>query len=279
MSEIKNGNYRHTFRLIICRFMHFMNDCYSGSYERLENILEELRLKCPWDKKQNIHSLRKLTIEETYELVDAIDAEDWQGIKEELGDILLHLMFYIRLAEEKKEFTRSEVIQSISKKLVNRHPHIYDATVVENEEEVKQNWENLKLKEGKKGVLSGVPKSLPAIVKAFRLQEKAKQVGFEWEKAEQVKDKIDEEWNEFEEAYEAKNTVEMEAEFGDVLFSMINYARFLNIDPEAALEKTNKKFISRFNEMENRALKSVDSLTDMSLSELDGIWNEVKKSE
>ncbi len=256
-----------------------MHDVYSGSYERLEDILEELRLKCPWDKKQNIHTLRKLTIEETYELVDAIDIEDWSGIKEELGDILLHLIFYIRLAEEKQEFTRKEVIQSICKKLVNRHPHIYDSTVVENEQAVKQNWENLKLKEGKKGVLSGVPKSLPAVVKAFRLQEKAKQVGFEWEKAEQVKEKIDEEWQEFEEAYLVNDKIEMEAEFGDILFSMINYARFLDIDPEAALEKTNKKFITRFNKMEERALQSTDSLTNLSLSELDNIWKEVKKSE
>lgn len=256
-----------------------MSDSYSGSYERLENILEELRLKCPWDKKQDIHSLRKLTIEETYELVDAIDNDNWRDIKEELGDLLLHLIFYIRLAEEKKEFDRADVVRSICKKLVNRHPHIYDATVVNNEEDVKQNWENLKLKEGKKGVLSGVPESLPAIVKAFRLQEKAKQVGFEWEKAEQVKDKIDEEWDEFNEALAANDKKEMEAEFGDILFSIINYARFLDIDPEAALEKTNKKFINRFNKMEKQALQSVQSMTELSLTELDAIWNEVKKGE
>lgn len=256
-----------------------MADNYSGSFERLENIMAELRAKCPWDKKQTITSLRKLTIEETYELVDAIDQKDWSGIKEELGDILLHLFFYITLAEEKEEFTRQDVIKSISKKLVNRHPHIYDQTIIENEEDVKQNWENLKLKEGKKGVLQGVPESLPAIVKAFRLQEKAKQVGFEWEKAAQVKDKIDEEWQEFEEAHAAQDKKEMEAEFGDVLFSMINYARFLDIDPEAALEKTNKKFISRFNKMEKQALESVTSLKEMTLTELDNIWNEVKKGE
>lgn len=259
--------------------LYFMNDLYSGSYERLENILEELREKCPWDKKQNIQSLRKLTIEETYELVDAIDQEDWSGIREELGDILLHLVFYIRLAEEKEQFTRQDVIQTISKKLINRHPHIYDRTIVNDEEQVKQNWENLKLKEGKKGVLSGVPKSLPAVVKAFRLQEKAKQVGFEWEKAEDVKAKIDEEWNEFEVALKDNDSIEMEAEFGDVLFSMINYARFLDIDPEAALEKTNKKFIRRFNKMEAKAMESVPSLSNMSLTELDAIWNEVKQGE
>ena len=256
-----------------------MNDSYSGSYERLENILSELRTKCPWDKKQTIHSLRKLTIEETYELVDAIDNEDWDGIQEELGDILLHLIFYIRIGEEKNQFNRQDIIRTVCKKLVNRHPHIYDSTEVKNEEDVKQNWENLKLKEGKKGVLSGVPTSLPAMVKAFRLQEKAKQVGFEWEKAEQVKDKIDEEWNEFEQVYRESNQEQMEAEFGDVLFSMINYARFLDIDPEAALEKTNKKFIERFGRMETTALQSVGSLTELSLTELDNIWNEVKQSE
>ncbi len=256
-----------------------MSESYSGSYERLEDILRELRLKCPWDKKQTIQSLRKLTIEETYELADAIDNEDWSGLKEELGDLLLHIIFYIRLGNEKNAFTRQDVIQAVCKKLVNRHPHIYESTIIENEEDVKQNWENLKLKEGKKGVLSGVPASLPAIVKAFRLQEKAKQVGFEWEKASQVKDKIDEEWAEFEEALEDNNKAEMEAEFGDVLFSIINYARFMDIDPEAALEKTNKKFISRFNKMESEALQSVDSLTELSLTELDNIWNKVKLSE
>jgi XTP/dITP diphosphohydrolase len=256
-----------------------MNDNYAGSYERLENIMSELRTKCPWDKKQTIQTLRKLTIEETYELVDAIDSEDWAGLEEELGDILLHLVFYIKLASEKGKFTREDVIKSICKKLVNRHPHIYDKVSVDNEEDVKQNWENLKLKEGKKGVLSGVPSSLPAIVKAVRLQEKAKQVGFEWEKASDVKDKIDEEWSELEEALSVNNKVEMEAEFGDVLFSMINYARFLDIDPEAALEKTNKKFIRRFNEMEKKAMVSVSSLNELSLEELDAIWNQIKKSE
>jgi len=256
-----------------------MNDYYAGSYERLENIMTELRVKCPWDKKQTIHSLRKLTIEETYELVDAIDSEDWKGLEEELGDILLHLVFYIKLASEQGKFTRQDVVKSICKKLVTRHPHIYDNVSVDNEEGVKQNWENLKLQEGKKGVLSGVPTSLPAIVKALRLQEKAKQVGFEWEKASDVKDKINEEWNEFEEALTDRNEIEMEAEFGDVLFSMINYARFLDIDPEAALEKTNKKFIRRFNKMENKAMESVSSLKELSLTELDAIWNQIKKGE
>jgi XTP/dITP diphosphohydrolase len=257
--------------------LYFMNEYYSGSYERLENIMRELRSNCPWDKKQTIHSLRKLTIEETYELVDAIDKEDWQGIKEELGDLLLHLIFYTRIAEEQKVFTREELIQTICKKLVSRHPHIYDSTKVENEEEVKQNWENLKLKEGKKGVLSGVPQSLPAIIKSLRIQEKAKQVGFEWEKASQVKEKIDEEWQELEEALSSKDQLAAELEFGDVLFSMINYARFLDIDPEAALEKTNQKFINRFNKMEKTALKSAISLKDLSLQELDAIWNDVKQ--
>lgn len=256
-----------------------MKENYSGSYERLENILAELRQKCPWDKKQTIHSLRKLTIEETYELADAIDDEDWEGISEELGDLLLHLIFYIRLGEENNSFTRADVIKNVSKKLVNRHPHIYDTTSVTDEEAVKKNWENLKLKEGKKGVLSGVPKSLPAVVKAFRIQEKVKQVGFEWDDVADVRAKIDEEWQEFEEAKQNNDTVEMEKEFGDVLFSMINYARFLDIDPEAALEKTNKKFIKRFNKMETEALKGTDSLTKLSLEQMDLIWNKVKKGE
>ena len=256
-----------------------MEELYSGSYERLEKILAELRTKCPWDKKQTIHTLRRLTIEETYELADAIDAENWNDIAEELGDILLHLIFYIRIAEEKGEFTRASVIKKVCKKLINRHPHIYDTTNVADEEDVKKNWENLKLKEGKKGVLSGVPKSLPAMVKAFRLQEKAKQVGFEWEKAEDVKAKIDEEWQEFEDAKKENDKTEMEKEFGDVLFSMINYARFLDIDPEAALEKTNKKFIARFNKMEAKAMEGSNSLSEMSLAEMDAIWNKVKASE
>lgn len=256
-----------------------MKESYSGSFERLESILAELREKCPWDKKQDIHSLRKLTIEETYELADAIDAENYDDIAEELGDILLHIIFYIRLGEEKKSFTREDVIQKICRKLINRHPHIYDTTAVNDEEDVKKNWENLKLQEGNKGVLSGVPTSLPAMVKAFRIQEKVKQVGFEWEKAEQVKAKIDEEWQEFEEAKAANDKIETEKEFGDVLFSMVNYARFLDIDPEAALEKTNKKFIHRFNKMETEALKETDSLTNMTLDELDAIWNQVKKGE
>ncbi len=256
-----------------------MKDSYSGSYERLEGILAVLRKKCPWDKKQDIHSLRKLTIEETYELADAIDEENWDGIAEELGDILLHIIFYIRLAEEKNHFSRKNVIHGVCKKLVSRHPHIYETTSVNNEEDVKKNWENLKLQEGKKGVLSGVPKSLPAMVKAYRLQEKAKQVGFEWEKAEDVKNKIDEEWEEFYFAMQQQNRLEMEKEFGDVLFSMVNYARYLDIDPEAALEKTNKKFINRFNQMEQRVQQSNGDLSAMSLSELDAIWNDVKKNE
>lgn len=263
-----------------------MKENYSGSYERLENILAELRQKCPWDKKQTAKTLRKLTIEETYELADAIDDEDWKGVKEEIGDLLLHLIFYIRIAEEKKSFTRQDVIRSVSKKLINRHPHIYDTTTVANEEDVKKNWENLKLQEKnesagakRKGVLSGVPKSLPAVVKAFRIQEKVKQVGFEWDDVADVKAKIDEEWEEFEEAKAKDDQVEMEKEFGDVLFSMINYARFLDIDPEAALEKTNKKFMNRFNKMETEALKNTNALSDLSLQELDAIWNQVKKGE
>ncbi|HPI54535.1 MAG TPA: nucleoside triphosphate pyrophosphohydrolase [Chitinophagaceae bacterium] len=252
---------------------------YKGSFERLIRILDDLRTNCPWDKKQTIHSLRQLTIEETYELVDAITAEDWTGIKEELGDLLLHILFYAKIAEEQSQFGIENVVESVCNKLVHRHPHIYDSTVVENDEDVKRNWEKLKLKEGKRTVLSGVPNSLPSMIKALRLQEKAKQVGFEWEVTEQVKEKLMEELDELQEVVEIGDEEKMKNEFGDVLFSMINYARFLNIDPEDALARTNNKFQRRFNLMENQLTKDGNMLTDFNLQQMDEVWNEIKRNE
>ena len=259
----------------------------SDSFLRLVSIMDDLREKCPWDKKQTIHTLRHLTIEETYELTDAISETDWKGIKEELGDLLLHIIFYAKIGSEQRQFSLEEVMNGISEKLISRHPHIYGDVEVSNEEDVKKNWEKLKLKEGKKTVLSGVPKSLPAIVKAFRLQEKARQVGFEWENKDQVWKKVEEEIGELKSAIK-KNEIskdkgqeiaaqkEVEEEFGDVLFSLINYARFLQVDPENALELTNKKFITRFNQMEAEALKGGKNMMDMTLEEMDAIWNNIK---
>ena len=244
---------------------------------RLKGIMDELREKCPWDRKQTLQSLRPQTIEELYELTDAITATDWTAIKEELGDLLLHILFYSRIGEEQGKFNITDVMQSVSEKLIFRHPHIYGDVVVNDEEDVKKNWEKLKLKEGKKSVLSGVPVSLPAVVKATRLQEKSKQVGFEWDNREQVWEKVDEEMIELREAVSANDQDRIEDEFGDVLFSLVNYARFLNIDAENSLERTNKKFISRFTEMEQRALQEGKSLTDMTLQEMDAIWNSIKK--
>jgi XTP/dITP diphosphohydrolase len=244
---------------------------------RLVQIMDDLREKCPWDKKQTIQTLRQLTIEETYELTDAITDQDWKGIKEELGDILLHIVFYAKIGAEENKFTLEEVINGVCEKLIYRHPHIYGDVKVNDEEDVKRNWEKLKLKEGKKSVLSGVPKSLPSTVKAMRLQEKAKQVGFEWDTKEQVWDKVEEEQQELKEAIASGNRDHMEDELGDVFFSLINYARFLNLDAENALERTNKKFISRFNKMEEEALNSGKPLQDMTLEEMDAIWNKVKK--
>ncbi|MBA2250099.1 MAG: nucleoside triphosphate pyrophosphohydrolase [Chitinophagaceae bacterium] len=251
--------------------------------ERLVKIMNELREKCPWDKKQTIQTLRQQTIEETFELADAITTENWDEIKEELGDLLLHIVFYAKIADEKNRFTLYDVITSICEKLIRRHPHIYGDTAnydqllkVENEEDVKKNWEQLKLMEGKKSVLSGVPNSLPSMIKAMRLQDKAKQVGFEWEKKEQVLEKIYEEQAELAEAIRSGNQKNIEAEFGDVFFSMINYARFLNIDSENALELTNKKFIARFTGMEKMAADAGKKMGDMTLEELDNLWNKIK---
>ena len=248
------------------------------AFSRLLEIMDDLRENCPWDKKQTIQSLRHLTIEETYELTDAILEEDYEAIKGELGDIMLHLVFYSKIASEKNIFDMKDVLDSICEKLIYRHPHIYGDVQVENEEEVKQNWENLKLKEGKKSVLEGVPKSLPALVKAQRTQDKVAGVGFDWEEPHQVFDKVREEIKEFEDELKQENFVEMEKEFGDVLFSMINLARHLKIDPETALEKTNKKFISRFQFLEQKAKDMQKSLREMSLDEMDTIWNEAKQA-
>ncbi len=246
---------------------------------RLVKIMTELREKCPWDKKQTIHTLRQQTIEETFELVDAITDKDWQGIKEELGDILLHIVFYAKIAEEENQFSLQEVINSICEKLIFRHPHIYGDIKVKDDEEVKRNWEQIKLAEGKKSVLSGVPKSLPSMVKAMRLQEKAKQVGFEWETKEQVWEKIEEEKAELLDAVKSGDTAHIEEEAGDLFFSVVNYVRFLNIDAENALELSNKKFIMRFTQMEAAAAEKGHNLSNMTLGEMDQIWNEIKKQQ
>ncbi|HEX8461884.1 MAG TPA: nucleoside triphosphate pyrophosphohydrolase, partial [Segetibacter sp.] len=249
-----------------------------NSFLKLIAIMDELREKCPWDKKQTIETLRPLTIEETYELTDAITDQDWKGIKEELGDILMHLIFYARIGAEQQKFTLEEVIEGVSEKMIRRHPHIYGDFTVKNDEDVKKNWEQIKMQEGKKSVLSGVPKSLPAVVKATRIQEKAKQVGFEWENKEDVWKKVEEEIGELHEAIVENDTEHIEEEFGDVMFSLINYARFLRIDAEGVLEKTNKKFILRFTAMEEEAAKQGKNLADMSLVEMDNLWNGIKRN-
>ena len=243
----------------------------------LVKIMDELRVKCPWDKKQNIHTLRQQTIEETYELADSITDANWNGIKEELGDLLLHIVFYARLANEQNKFTLQEVIDAVCEKLIKRHPHIYGNVIVENEEDVKRNWEQIKLAEGKKSVLSGVPKSLPAMLKAMRIQEKAKQVGFEWDTKEEVWEKVEEEKLELLEAVESGDQKHIEEEAGDLFFSVINYVRFLKVDAENALELTNKKFIKRFILMEEAVLKKGVSLDKMTLTEMNTVWEEIKK--
>ncbi len=261
-----------------------MSNSNAEAFLRLVKIMDELREQCPWDKKQTIHTLRQLTIEETYELADAITGSDWKGIKEELGDLMLHLVFYSKIGAEQKQFTLDEVLNGVCDKLVARHPHIYPPagsglTHVNNEEDVKRNWEKLKLKEGKKSVLGGVPQSLPSMVKAMRLQEKAKQVGFEWDNKEQVWDKVEEEKKELFEAIESGDVNKMEDELGDVFFSLVNFARFLQVDAENALERTNKKFIRRFTQMEEVALQTGKPLQDMTLEEMDSIWNSIKKQQ
>ncbi len=249
----------------------------AAAFLRLVKIMDELREQCPWDRKQTIHTLRSMTIEETYELVDSIDQEDWKGIGEELGDLMLHVLFYSRIGSEQNRFQLEDVINGICDKLVLRHPHIYGDVQVENEEDVKRNWEKIKVSEGKKSSLEGVPRSLPAVVKAMRIQEKAKQVGFEWENREDVWKKVEEETAELKTAIEQDQHDAIAEEFGDLLFSLVNYARFLRIDPEAALERTNRKFIQRFQQMESIAGAEGQKLTDLSLEEMDAIWNRVKK--
>ena len=253
------------------------HDKAAEAFARLVQIMDDLREKCPWDRKQTVDTLRHLTIEETYELADAITDKDWQGIKEEIGDLLLHMVFYAKIGAEQQQFTLEEALHGICEKLISRHPHIYGDIKVKDEEEVKQNWEKLKLKEGKSSVLQGVPKSLPAMVKAMRLQEKAKQVGFEWDNRGQVWDKVQEEMQELQDAVARNDQQEMENELGDVLFSLINYARFLHVDAENELAKTNNKFISRFTQMEQQALEQGKPLADMTLSEMDAIWDSIKK--
>ena len=246
------------------------------AFDRLLTIMDELRAQCPWDKKQTMESLRHLTIEEVYELGDAILDKDQEEIKKELGDVLLHLVFYAKIGSETNDFDIADVANSICEKLISRHPHIYGDVKVENEEDVKRNWETLKLKEGKKSVLEGVPKSLPALVKASRIQEKVKGVGFDWEEPQQVFEKLQEELGELQHEIDTNDKDKMEAEFGDVLFSMVNYARFLNINPENALERTNKKFIKRFQYLEEKAIQINKPLSEMSLAEMDIFWNEAK---
>ena len=247
-----------------------------AALDRLLTIMDELRAKCPWDKKQTLQSLRHLTIEETYELGDAILDNDLEEVKKELGDLLLHIVFYAKIGAEKKEFDIADVATTIADKLVLRHPHIYGDVKVENEKDVKQNWEQIKLKEGKNSVLEGVPKSLPAMVKANRIQDKVAGVGFDWEKPEQVWEKVQEELSELNIEIENGNKNNIEAEFGDVLFSLVNYSRFINVNPENALERTNKKFIQRFKYLEQKAKEAGKLLHDMTLAEMDIFWNEAK---
>ena len=248
------------------------------AFKRLLNIMDDLRNQCPWDKKQTIHTLRNLTIEETYELADSITASDWQGIKEELGDVLLHMIFYSKIGEEQEQFSIADVLNAQCEKLIHRHPHIYGDVKVKDEEEVKKNWEQLKLKEGKTSVLQGVPQGLPAMIKAFRIQEKAAQVKFEWENTQQVWNKVEEEMMELKEVFTTPDydKLRLEDEFGDLMFSMINLSRFIHVDPENALERTNKKFIHRFQYIEAKAKEQNRSLKEMTLEEMDALWNEAK---
>lgn len=258
------------------------------AFERILTIMDELREKCPWDRKQTLETLRPLTIEETYELSDAILKNDLKNVKEEIGDLLLHIVFYAKIGEEKGEFDMASVINDLCEKLIYRHPHIYSDTKVDNEEDVKKNWEQLKMREGKKSVLGGVPDSLPALIKAYRIQDKAAQVKFEWDKIEDVWAKVEEEMAELKHEIDIRKEEEVvpdsrvhmpdkvEEEFGDLLFALVNYARFLKVDPETALERTNIKFIRRFKYIEEKAVEVGKSLNDMTLGEMDAIWNEAK---
>jgi XTP/dITP diphosphohydrolase len=266
-----------------------MPEAYLEQFERLKKIMDELREQCPWDRKQTIQSLRQMTIEETYELADAVGAENWKDIREELGDLLLHILFYSVIGKEQGHFTLEEMISGICEKLIRRHPHIYADVKVEDDEEVKRNWERIKQDEGKTSVLSGVPVSLPAIVKAMRLQEKAKQVGFEWDTREQVWEKVLEESAELQEAVSDLDDParvsgnlgqqRVEEEFGDLIFSLVNYSRFLGIDADQAIDRTNRKFIRRFQQMETEAEGMGKRLSALTLDEMNEIWNRVKKEE
>jgi XTP/dITP diphosphohydrolase len=247
------------------------------AFERLLTIMDDLRTGCPWDRKQTLESLRYLTIEEVYELSDAILDKDMQEIKKELGDLMLHMVFYAKIGSETNDFDMADVLNSISEKLIYRHPHVYSDVEANDAETVKQNWEKLKLKEGRESVLDGVPLSLPAMVKAYRIQEKVRGVGFDWERPEQVWEKVQEELEEFHvEVEQTRDKDKMEAEFGDLLFSLVNYARFLDINPEDALERTNKKFIKRFKYLESESKKEGKNIADMTLAEMDVYWNRAK---
>lgn len=248
-----------------------------AAFDRLLNIMEELREKCPWDKKQTMESLRTLTIEETYELADAILDQNNDDIKGELGDLFLHIVFYAKIASETNDFDIADVLNGICDKLINRHPHIYGELDLSTEKEVKQNWEKLKLKEGKSSVLQGVPRSLPALVKAWRIQEKVAGVGFDWKRSDQVFKKVEEELQELNTEIQSKNIDGIEDEFGDVLFSLINYARFININPENALERTNKKFIKRFQFMENQVVAQNKTLSNLTLEDMEVLWDQAKR--
>lgn len=252
---------------------------YHNSLDRLRHILSELRERCPWDKKQTLDSLQPQTIEEMYELSDQIRRKDWNGIKEELGDILLHILFYSKIAEEENKFTLEDVISSISDKLVHRHPHIYDYTQVSDDNDVKRNWEKIKKEEGKKSILSGVPNSMPAMSKAIVIQRKARNAGFDWDETDQVKEKLREEVEELEQAIQSKDTQQISEEFGDVLFSMINLARFINLDPEASLESCNQKFTRRFQIMEQLADSGKRQFSELKLEEMESMWQQAKKME
>ncbi len=257
-----------------------MTDSRLQAFSELLDIMDELRAKCPWDKKQTLETLRHLTIEETYELADAILDNDLEEIKKELGDLLLHIVFYAKIGEEKKAFDIQGVIEGINQKLINRHPHIYGDVKVADDEEVKENWEKIKMKEGRKNVLAGVPRSLPAMVKAYRIQDKVKGVGFDWEQPHQVWDKVQEELSELKHEVENKGSAaKVEEEFGDLLFSLINYARFIGVNPESALERTNKKFMRRFEYLEQKSKEADRDMHKMTLAEMDVFWNEAKKME
>ena len=272
IKEAKEGNFVHLRK----RSKMNSRDTQLKSLDRLLTIMDELREKCPWDKKQTMQSLRHLTIEETYELGDAILEEDLNEVKKELGDLLLHIFFYAKIGSEKGDFDIGDVANDISEKLINRHPHIYGDVLVTDEEDVKKNWENIKLREGKKSVLQGVPMSLPALVKANRIQDKVAGVGFDWERTEDVFLKVEEEMAEMQQEVISGDQAAIEEEFGDVLFSLVNYARFLKINPENALEKTNKKFTKRFQYLEEKTKESGKTLKEMSLEEMDRFWQQAK---